>query len=63
MIGYLTKHLSNQQFGFMTGRSSLEARTQSSNADVIYLDLLTRYHTMNYTNSGIMELQGSLVVV
>ena len=49
VIGYLTKHLSNQQFGFMTGRSSLrqlllfmnnilEARTQLSNADVIYLD-------------------------
>ena len=49
MIGYLTKYLSNQQFGFMTGQSSLqqlllfminilEARTHSSNADVIYLD-------------------------
>ena len=49
VIGYLTKHLSNQQFGFMTGWSSLqqlllfmnnilEARTQLSNADVIYLD-------------------------
>ena len=24
LIGYLTKHLSNQQFGFMTGRSSLQ---------------------------------------
>ena len=24
VIGYLTKHLSNLQFGFMTGRSSLQ---------------------------------------
>ena len=73
VIGYLTKHLSNQQFGFMTGRSSLqqlllftnnilEARTQLSNADVIYLDLeklSTQYHITNScTNSGSSELQG-----
>ena len=50
VIGYLTKHLSNQQFGLMTDRSSLqqlllfinnilEARTQLSNADVIYVPI------------------------
>ena len=49
VIGHLTKYISNQQFGFMTGQSSLqqlllfmnnilEAKACSNSVDVVYLD-------------------------
>ena len=48
VIGHLTKYMSNQQLGFMTGRSSLqqlllfmnnilEAKACSNSVDVVYL--------------------------